>query len=63
MNARCTGIRPLGVSLLLVLAPFLAGCATVIHGTRQDVRVETDPPGATASAGACKYDIAANKHG
>ena len=51
MTARCIGRKPLGVSLLLVLAPFLAGCATVIHGTRQDVRVETDPPGATASAG------------
>ena len=51
MNARCTGLRPLRMSLLLVLAPLLSGCATVIHGTRQNVRVETDPPGATASAG------------
>lgn len=51
MNARRTGLEPLGVSLLLVLAPLLSGCATVLHGTRQDVRVETDPPGATASAG------------
>jgi uncharacterized protein YceK len=42
------------VSLLLVLAPLLSGCATVIHGTRQNVRVETDPPGATASAGGQK---------
>jgi hypothetical protein len=39
------------MSLLLVLAPLLSGCATVIHGTRQDVRVETEPPGATASVG------------
>lgn len=54
MNARCTSLRPLGVSLLLVLAPLLSGCATVIHGTRQNVRVETDPPGATASAGGQK---------
>ena len=51
MNARCTGLRPLGTTLLLVLAPLLSGCATVLHGTRQDVRVETDPPGATASVG------------
>ena len=51
MNARDTGFRPLGMSALLVLAPFLSGCATVIHGTHQDVRVETDPPGATAWAG------------
>ncbi|HEX7614116.1 MAG TPA: hypothetical protein VF554_02455 [Thermoanaerobaculia bacterium] len=51
MKTRCTGFRPLGVALLLVLSPLLPGCATVIHGTRQDVRVETDPPGATASAG------------
>ncbi|MCM3875813.1 MAG: hypothetical protein NEA02_05270 [Thermoanaerobaculia bacterium] len=34
-----------------MIAPLLTGCATVIHGTHQDVRVETDPPGATASAG------------
>src|ERR1035441_2144133 len=54
MNARCTSLRPLGVSLLPGLAPLLAGRATVIHGTRQNVRVETDPPGATASAGGQK---------
>jgi len=51
MKARCTGFQPLGVALLLVLAPLLSGCATVIHGTHQDVRVETDPSGATASVG------------
>ena len=51
MNARCTGLRPFGMPLLLVLAPVLSGCATVIHGTHQDVRVETEPPGATASVG------------
>jgi|GEM_PF-2294398 len=37
--------------LTVAATPVLIGCATVIHGTRQDVRVETDPPGATASAG------------
>jgi hypothetical protein len=26
------------------------GCATVVHGVHQEIRVETDPPGATASA-------------
>ncbi len=51
MNTRRTGLRPFGMPFLLVLAPLLSGCATVIHGTRQDVRVETDPSGATASAG------------
>ena len=51
MNAPCSGPRPLGMPLLLVLAPLLSGCATVINGTHQNVRVETDPPGATASAG------------
>ena len=33
----------------LLLSFLTAGCATVVHGTRQDVRVETEPPGATAS--------------
>ena len=52
MKIRRTGCRILGEALsLLALAPLLSGCATLIHGTRQDVRVETDPPGATASAG------------
>ncbi len=51
MNARCKGLRPSGVSLVLVLAPFLSGCATMIHGVHQEVRVETEPPGATASVG------------
>ena len=35
----------------LLLLSLTTGCATVLHGTRQNVRVETDPPGATASAG------------
>ena len=51
MNARCTSLRPPRMSLLLVVAPLLCGCATMIHGTRQDIRVETDPPGAIASVG------------
>jgi hypothetical protein len=40
-------IRVIPALLLLTLA---TGCATVFHGTHQDVRVETDPAGATASA-------------
>jgi hypothetical protein len=34
---------------LAALATWLGGCATVIHGPLQDVRVESDPPGATAT--------------
>ncbi len=32
-------------ALVLALSP-LFGCATVLHGTRQTIHVETDPPGA-----------------
>ena len=35
----------------LFLAAFLPGCATIVHGTQQDVSVVSDPPGAIASAG------------
>jgi hypothetical protein len=34
---------------LAALATCLGGCATLIHGPMQDVRVESDPPGATAT--------------
>lgn len=37
-------------SALLPLA-LSTGCATILHGTRQEVFVDTDPPGATATAG------------
>lgn len=43
-------MRPLRLLPLLLLTCLATGCATVIHGVHQDVRVETDPPGATASA-------------
>lgn len=33
----------------LLFSCLATGCATVIHGVHQDVRVETNPPGATAS--------------
>lgn len=39
----------------LVLAAALAllgGCATVVHGPYQDVRIESNPPGATATVSA-----------
>ena len=35
--------------LLASLAALVGGCATVIHGPMQDVRVESNPPGATAT--------------
>ena len=41
-------IRLVPALLLLALA---TGCATILHGSRQNIRVETDPPGATATAG------------
>jgi hypothetical protein len=31
----------------LVAVAFLQGCATMMNGTTQTVRIETDPPGAT----------------
>ena len=42
-------MRPANLLPLLLLPILTTGCATVLHGTRQDVRVETEPPGATAS--------------
>jgi hypothetical protein len=38
--------------LLPALLPLAlgTGCGTIIHGSHQNIRVETDPPGATASA-------------
>lgn len=41
--------RRLTQMLLLLLATSAAGCATLIHGTHQEVRFRSDPPGATAS--------------
>jgi hypothetical protein len=34
---------------LVVTGAMLGGCATAIHGPYQDVRLESDPPGATAT--------------
>ena len=39
-------------SLLLGLfVALFTGCATIVHGPRQDIRVVTDPPGATVYVG------------
>lgn len=42
-------MRPLRLLLPLLFTCLATGCATVFHGVHQDVRVETEPPGATAS--------------
>lgn len=39
--------RALPFAFVLALSPSLLGCATIAHGSRQTVHVETDPPGAT----------------
>jgi len=36
---------------IVLLATSLAGCATIVHGTTQQVRIETIPAGAKASVG------------
>ena len=33
--------------LLCLVQLFNSGCASIVHGTRQTVNIETDPPGAT----------------
>jgi hypothetical protein len=40
--------RAVPLALALAAAP-LGGCATIAHGSRQTVHVETDPPGATVT--------------
>jgi hypothetical protein len=42
---------PYLLPLVLVTGLLAGGCATVFRGTRQNVEVFTDPPGATATAG------------
>lgn len=54
-KSRGTGVRVTrrGLAFALAgaaLAVFSSGCATVLHGTHQDVRFITMPPGATAEA-------------
>jgi hypothetical protein len=41
--------RGVGSLVLASLCALLGGCATMIHGPYQEVRVESDPPGATAT--------------
>lgn len=40
------------ILLALGLALGLSGCSTIVHGPYQDVRIESDPPGATATISA-----------
>jgi hypothetical protein len=42
---------PLRFAPLLAAALLTSGCATVFHTANDDLKVVTDPPGATASAG------------
>ena len=37
--------------IIALLAVWLAGCATIVHGTTQQVHIESIPAGATASVG------------
>lgn len=39
------------ILLLLLIAGCSAGCATIVHGPRQDIDVLSDPPGATIYVG------------
>ena len=42
-------LLPLRLVPLFLLFGLTTGCATILQGSHQDIRVETDPPGATAS--------------
>ena len=35
--------------ILVAAAALLGGCATIVHGPYQDVRIDSNPPGATAT--------------
>lgn len=35
--------------ILMITAALLGGCATVVHGPYEDVRLDSNPPGATAT--------------
>jgi len=37
--------------IVFILCPLLAGCASIVHGTRQKIAVSTNPPGAQVSDG------------
>lgn len=43
-------MRPFLVIVLCLIQLFNAGCASIVHGTRQEVTIETDPPGATITS-------------
>jgi hypothetical protein len=42
-------MRPFRLVPVFVLFGLTTGCATILQGSHQDVRVETEPPGATAT--------------
>ena len=39
-------MKPLRLALILLLFGLTTGCASILQGPHQDIRVETDPPGA-----------------
>ena len=39
-------MKPLRLALILLLFGLTTGCASILQGSHQDIRVETDPPGA-----------------
>ncbi len=40
------------ITLLVSICVFTSSCGTIIHGTRQNVAISSNPPGATAQVGA-----------
>ena len=38
------------VVTLCLVQIFSVGCASIVHGTRQDVTIDSDPPGATVTS-------------
>ena len=48
--------KPIVLSVLLMLMLALQGCGSLVHGTSQELKITTTPPGATATIGtqSCK---------
>ena len=36
------------IAIVVIVAFYVSGCATIIHGTRQDINITSSPEGATA---------------
>lgn len=50
MSSRLShSVHQAGHALVLLAALVSQGCGTIVHGTRQDLSITTNPPGATAS--------------